>query len=180
MAQDNAIHVKNINGAPTMFDVHGGALGVVGTSLKIGATVEVTASLVNGAGLTHLSLDPNSATYYFSNGLTLNPAKDGFIVPQDGRYLVTANLQFSPHATLWTHAIATTSYAGGNGEVGSVTMAPDSVAGSGRDGIVQFSSLFELSAGGVIGWQASIIGANATINDSYLSIQYIGPKTGVS
>ncbi len=149
-------------------------------NLRIGGAVEIFGIALPTTAIA-LSLDPDGAhtSEYFRAGLTLNVAKDGWIVPVAGRYHVWGFASVLPDST-----------------VDAVIQIGSSVEGHiGLDGLayldhrttsfgeqVQFSTLAELAVGFVIQFSAYVPSAappSLSLGDSYFFVQYIGPAVSL-
>lgn len=147
-----------------------------------GVLVEVYGETVGGVGVGGvLSLDPDDGSrthYFYRAGLTLNEAKNAFVVQTAGRYRISGWVQidgdadtpsvcaFQAVTTPNTAANLTRQYlpamGGLTGSVGPTVSLPGSCE--------------EFAVGDTIAFQFGVNGPERTINDGLVCVQYEGPS----
>lgn len=148
-----------------------------------GAGVEVYGVAVPEGNTVVFSLDPTDTAHvaeYFRHGVTLNTAKNAYVLDRPGRWLALGNVRLAQHATAW---LGVTLFTPSDGESPVVSIPPISVIDmtSFAGGMtVEFSGLIERDEGAEVGYGVFVLGGDTTLADSYLKLTYVGPKTGLS
>lgn len=159
-------------------------LGGADPNMAIGALTEVYGVTLTDGQQSQLTLDPTDSDHvssYWANGITLNNTNNGFVFGTKGRYVISGDFLLPKHATLWTSGDLTLHLAGtqtSNSITRTLTIPPQTLAGSSLSTFA-FMETIEVDVGAEIDFLLMVIGADSSLSDSTLTVQYIGPAVSL-
>lgn len=176
MLGDNAVHIKqDTDGALRLYDAHEIELYNLPTVFNYGASIELQNIVVTDGVTKTFTLDPTDPTvdYLFANGVTLSVAKTGLIVGASGHWLISSTIYLQSHATIWLRAETYSSFGNTSSHI---VLPPDSVLGLDHVQTAQMVEVVELTEGQTVQWLAMVAGADVTILEGHLRLQFLGPS----